>query len=180
MGHDEWMTWAIDEARGGPRSRVQAERTYCLALFDVYQAWLKRQPKKEQKFYDDARSLFADAAKTAFTIGISVSGGNEGWEMPIAKSSTAINETLWRFSQGPYGGGKNIDITPYLEKIEEQILAQKPSELDHYRRLRSLLRRIEKHFANRPAGELEIARQFSLQMAQLTLLRPAVEIDSQS
>lgn len=171
-GHDRWVGWYCDGARRGPGGREGAEKVYCLALYEVTQPVLAQRSKADRAFFGDARSLFADLAKTSFGFGIELTGYSAAWSLPIAESSTAINETIWRMlNRDRAPSAKSSEIWELATKIEGRVHRERPQVRDAGR-FRTIAKSIEKHFAHRPEREVMLARDFMLKMGRLALLKP--------
>ncbi|MBC8063553.1 MAG: hypothetical protein H7Y17_01885 [Chlorobia bacterium] len=94
LGHSQWVAWYCDPIRAGANGRVDAEKIYCVALYMRNQSLLEKQTAADRKFYDDCQILFANACKSAFTVGTSIHYFWTGWSLEIAQSSTSINQTI--------------------------------------------------------------------------------------
>lgn len=176
MGHDDWVEWYCDDSRRGPSGRVEAEKVYCLALHEVIQPVLARRSESEQAFFSDARSLFADLAKTSFVTGMDLSGHSEAWSLPIAESSTAINEAIWLVLQNAPGrlkASRPSEVEDLLKEIEKKVHEKQPEKMGEVKRYRVLVRKIGEIFAPRSAREASVAQAFMVKMGKLTLLNPA-------
>lgn len=174
MGHETWMTWYCDSSRRGPDSKVGAEQVYCLALHELNTARIAALPQAEQEFFADVRALFSDLAKTAFGNGIALTGYSEAWGLPIAESSTAINEAIWRIlsSEQVARPVNESEIWKLIEKTEQRFQSEKPDQLGEAKRFRAIAIRIEEKFASRPRREVALARDFILKMARLAQWSP--------
>jgi hypothetical protein len=174
LGHDQWVRWYCDETRRGKDGRVGAERVYCLALHEVSQPLLQQRSKADQAFFGEARSYFSDLAKTSFAIGFDLTGYSDAWSLPVAKSNTAINETIWLMLQtGGLRVGKASEVTDLASQIEDRVNQVRPEKLAESKRYRLLAERIEKRFERRPKREIALARAFMVKMGQLALWKPS-------
>lgn len=174
MGHDRWVEFFCSDARAGKEGRVEAERVYCLALHELNTKSLKTLPPSERTFYSDAFSYFADLAKTSFGIGLERSENKDAWALPIAESSTAINETLWRMLNPNRKKAfitQTLNIDNLADRIEAMTTGQDNQLASDSRRYRSIAKKIELHFANRPALERYGAKLFAVKMGHMALLR---------
>lgn len=174
MGHDGWVNWYCEDSRRGPSGRVEAERVYCLALHELTGPLLHKRTKEDQAFFGDVRSYFADLAKTSFGVGLELTDHDDAWSLPIAQSSTAINETLWRMlkKEKLRQPRKVAEVTDLASRIEAEVQQRRPSLLSDAQRFRGLSKRIEKHFQSRPDYEVALARSFMVDMGRLALHKP--------
>jgi hypothetical protein len=174
MGYDGWVNWFCEDTRRGPSGRVEAERVYCLALHELTGPLLQKRTKEDQGFFSDVRSYFADLAKISFGIGLKLTGRGDAWSLPIAQSSTAINETLWRMlkKEKPRQPRKVSEVNDLANRIEAEVQQRRPSHLSSAQRFRGLSQRIEKHFQSRPDFEVALARSFMVDMGRLALHKP--------
>lgn len=177
LGYDKWVKQYAKSSGLGAEGDGQATNIYSMALYDVSRTLLKDKSEADRQFHEDAAILFANIAKSAFTMADAL---YPNWK----DLSLAVKQTGYKSNLARYRMLTEPTARTYLSKTdalrEYRIglpIAQSGgvNNSDYPKRqygsLKFFIDRVDQLVAARSRTEQELAWEFVVEMIQLVSVK---------